>query len=239
MPSSPSRGKPLDPGHFGLTADDLPPLDDAPVDPHSWFTPASPKAHAFTRGEAPDALTPASPPSPPLELEIGSGKGTFLVQQAPLHPDRRYLGVEYARPFWKYAADRVRRHDLPNVRVLHTDAAALVRSYLPEACITRCHIYFPDPWPKARHHKRRLVAEPFLRQLHRVLEPGAHVRIATDHADYFAWMQDHAAKVADLYTRLPYEPPDAAGTNELAGTNFERKYRREGRTFHGMTLHKH
>ena len=100
------------------------------------------------------------------------------------------------------------------------------------------HIYFPDPWPKARHNKRRLVQVPFLRQAHRVLEPHGLLRIATDHSDYFAWMVDHANQVAELFDSLPFESPESAGEGELVGTNFERKYRREGRPFHGMILRK-
>ena len=109
---------------------------------------------------------------------------------------------------------------------------------MPEASLRRVHIYFPDPWPKARHHKRRTVQAPFLRHLHRVLRAGGEVRLATDHDDYFQWMQDHAAQVADLFERQPFERPGSAEAGELVGTNFERKYRREGRAFYAMTLAK-
>jgi tRNA G46 methylase TrmB len=76
------------------------------------------------------------------------------------------------------------------------------------------------------------------RELHRVLEPSGLLRIATDHADYFAWMREHLAPAASLYEELPFESPASAGEGELVGTNFERKYRREGRPFHAMILRK-
>jgi tRNA (guanine-N7-)-methyltransferase len=98
------------------------------------------------------------------------------------------------------------------------------------------HIYFPDPWPKKRHHKRRLIQEPLLTQLHRVLEPGGRVRLVTDHADYWQWMLEKLAAVGELFEQLPFDAPASADPGEMAGTNFERKYRREGRPLHGCVL---
>ena len=182
---------------------------------------------------------PAADGSPrPLELEIGSGKGTFLAQQAPLQPGADFLGIEIAKPFWRHAADRARRLNLGNVRLLWHDAQVFVRVHCGDAVFDRVHLYFPDPWPKDRHHKRRSFQEPFLRELHRVLRPAGELRVATDHEGYFAWIEDHAGRVADAFERLPYEPPASAGPGELVGTNFERKYREEGRRFQGLVLRK-
>jgi len=201
---------------FGIEADDLPPFEDGPIDLRTWFDAG--------RREC------------PLELEIGSGKGTFLVQQAVQLPGVNYIGLEYAREYWRHAADRCRRRDLANVRLVHAEAAFFVRNYVRPRTFQQVHIYFPDPWPKKRHHKRRLIQADFLRQLHDVVADGGGVRIATDHSDYFVWMEQHAAQVGDLWRRLPFESPESAGQGELVGTNFERKYRREGRPFHGMVL---
>lgn len=202
---------------FGFLQDDLPPLDGGFIDLKGWF---GCLAHQ------------------PLELEIGSGKGTFLVQQATATPGVNYIGLEWAKAYWRAAADRARRHDLKNVRVVRTEAAAFVRSYVAPEALRQVHIYFPDPWPKARHNKRRIVQEPFLRTLVEKLEDGGRIRLATDHSDYFAWMEEHAAQAADVLERLPYESPESAGEGELVGSNFERKYKREGRPFHGMVLRK-
>jgi tRNA (guanine-N7-)-methyltransferase len=218
MSFSLSRRKPLDVTGVGIDQAELPPLDSGPIDLRGWFDPSR------------RAL--------PLELEIGSGKGTFLVQQAmsPEGAGVNYVGVEWARAFWRYAADRVRRHHLSNVRLLHTEAGAFVRQFVAPGTFRTVHVYFPDPWPKARHHKRRLIQAPFLRELHRVLTPDGCVRLATDHSDYFTWMQEHAAMVPELFEPVPFDSPAAAGEGELVGTNFERKYRREGRPFHAMAL---
>ena len=216
--ASPPAGHRLDVAGYGFSQDDLPPLDHGPLDLRQRF--------GFADQDG----------GRPLDLEIGSGKGTFLVQQAGLEPGVDFLGVEWAKAYWRHAADRCRRHRLPNVRLLWADATVFVRNFVPEASLRRVHIYFPDPWPKARHHKRRTVQAPFLRHLHRVLRPGGDIRLATDHADYFDWMQDHAAQVADLFDRQPFERPGSAEAGELVGTNFERKYRREGRSFDAMTL---
>ncbi len=223
MSLSLSHGKNLDVGTFGFDQAQLPPIDHGPLDLHKWFGFATPDPQAAPR---------------PMELEIGSGKGTFLVQQATLQPDVDYLGIEWANAFWRYAADRVRRHNLTNVRLLHAEAAMFVRCYVPDAALRQVHIYFPDPWPKKRHQKRRIIQAPFLGELYRVLQPAGMIRIATDHSDYFAWMEHHASEVADLFERQPFESPVSASAGELVGTNFERKYRRENRPFHGLILKK-
>ena len=213
-----TRGRSLDVGAVGIEREGLPPFDAGPIDLRRWF--------------ATDRV------ALPLEIEIGSGKGTFLVQQAALTPQVNYIGIEYARAFWRYAADRCRRHGLDNVRLVHTEADLFLRNYVPDACLRCVHIYFPDPWPKKRHHKRRLIQTPFLHTLARVLEPAGDVRIATDHTGYFEWMLEHVAAVDDLFEQFPFDTPRAAGEGELVGTNFERKYRREGRPFSAMVLRK-
>jgi tRNA (guanine-N7-)-methyltransferase len=216
MPHSLSHGKPLDVGAYGFDASNLPPMDQGPIDLKGWFGPDR------------AAL--------PLELEIGSGKCTFLLQQGQATPQVNYIGLEYARAFWRYGADRVRRHALPNVRVGNVEASIFLRYYVPASSLRQIHVYFPDPWPKARHHKRRLIQEPTLRLFHRALEPAGRVRLVTDHADYFQWMLEHIAKVPDLFEQAGFDAPESAGEGELVGSNFERKYRREGRPFHGLVL---
>lgn len=186
-----------------------------------------------------------------MDLEIGSGKGTFLVQQSPLELGVDFLGIEWAKAFWRHAADRMRRHGLPNARMLWHDADAFLRVHVGDRAFRQVHVYFPDPWPKARHHKRRLVQPAFLKELHRVLEDhdggevgggevgggeAGQVRLATDHAEYFAWMEEAVAEVGDWFERRDYEAPASAGPGEWVGSNFERKYQKQGRDFQGMIL---
>lgn len=211
-----SHGKKLEVGCVGIDKTQLPDYHLGPPSPQSWFGPDRAGA--------------------PVELEIGCGKGTFILNQAQQHPQVNFLGLEYSRPFWAYAADRCRRHALQNVRLFLIEADYFVRNYLPAASLRQVHVYFPDPWPKKRHHKRRLIQAPFLREMARVLENGGAVRIATDHAEYFQWMLDHAAAVADLFDVLPFD--SAVGPALLVGTNFELKYRREGRPFYATLLRK-
>lgn len=207
---------------FGRDQDELPEVGSGFLDLRAWF------GFEPWTGEGADPRT--------LEIELGSGKGTFLAQEAPLHPETLFLGIEWASQFYKYAADRMRRLNLKHVRMLHADGVVFVRNFVADESVSVFHWYFPDPWPKARHNKRRTFQEGFLRELHRVLTPDGRIRVATDHLDYWQWMQEHAAKVADLYDIEAFEPPASAGEGELVGTNFERKYRQEGRVFNGMVL---
>lgn len=221
------RKRELDPGPVGVAA--LPPLPDsavadprgARIDPRAWF----------------------ADPARPLEIEIGSGKGTFLLQAAAARPEVNFLGFEWAREFYEYAADRCRRAGLANVRLVNADATEFLHWRCPDSVARVIHLYFPDPWPKTRHHKRRSVSDRFLADAHRVLVPGGALRVVTDHDDYWAWMEEHfsrwcaPASVNGLgFIRQPFESPGAGG--ELVGSNFERKYRREGRPFHAGVLRK-
>ncbi len=213
-----SRGRRLAVGQQGVARNELPPPGAGPVDLAEWF--------------APDGV------GVPIELEIGTGKGTFLVQQAMLGRSVNYIGVEYARSFWRYAADRCRRKGLTNVRIVHADAESFLRDCVPCESLSQVHIYFPDPWPKTRHHKRRLIRACFLAMMHERLKPLGRVRIVTDHSEYFQWICRHVGQVEHLYDRLAFVAGAGVGDQEWVGSNFERKYRREGRPLHGMTLSK-
>jgi tRNA (guanine-N7-)-methyltransferase len=128
-------------------------------------------------------------------LEIGFGGGEHLAAQAGAHPDTGFIGCE---PFVNGVVSllgHVKARGLRNVRLWPHDARELI-ARLPSASIARAFVLFPDPWPKARHHKRRLIAAPFLDALARVLAPGGELRVATDDADYLAWILE----------RLPSHP---------------------------------
>ncbi len=169
----------------------------------------------------------------PVELEIGSGKGTFLTEQARARPDVNFLGLEWANWFFRYAADRLRRHGCTNARMVRTEALFFLREHVPDASLAVLHVYFPDPWPKARHHKRRLVQPPFLEQAVRVLVPGGRLQVVTDHQGYFEENIDPVVRGSQL-TVVDYNRPGSAAEGEFVGTNFERKYRREGRPFYAV-----
>ncbi|MGP9537720.1 tRNA (guanosine(46)-N7)-methyltransferase TrmB [Brachybacterium sp. AOP43-C2-M15] len=120
-----------------------------------------------------------------LVVEVGSGLGENLVAAATAHPERDHLGVEVYLPGLAQTLSRVERADRPrNLRLLPLDAQRALPAMLPEASISQLWVYFADPWPKARHHKRRLINPPFLDAVLPLLADGAVLRLATDWAQY-------------------------------------------------------
>ena len=173
----------------------------------------------------------------PVELEIGSGKGGFLLDQARIHPERNYFGVEWANKYFRYAADRMRRWGMTNVRLIRTDASYLVGQKLPPASLGALHIYHPDPWPKKRHHKRRLFKPEFVEAAVRALRPGARWAIQTDHAEYFQTICSLLTDRPDLEP-ADFADPEYGAPDARTETNFEVKYLREGRDIHRLALRK-
>jgi len=176
----------------------------------------------------------------PLEIEIGSGKGTFLVSQAVAFPETNFLGFEWASKYYRHAADRITRRNLGNVRMLRDDAANFLREHVADGVVERFHIYFPDPWPKARHNKRRLLGEENMPEFYRTLAPGGVLNIATDHPDYFEQMEQVLlrGKMSHLFEQIDFTRPAGAREGEMTGTNFERKYLVEGRVTNTIALRK-
>ena len=165
-----------------------------------------------------------------VEVEIGTGKGTFLRARAAARPELNFLGLELAPAYCQYAADRIRRSGLTNVRMLQADAGAFFRHCLADGSIWRVHVYFPDPWPKRRHHRRRLIQPEFLAHVRRVLKPGGQLIIVTDHRGYFSQIQAVLAHASGFAT-VPF-PTMSDQDHEMVGTNFERKYIAQGRAFY-------
>lgn len=120
----------------------------------------------------------------PVEVDIGCGKGRFLMEAAQAHPEIRYLGVEkMARPFY-ICRDRLAKLALSNVRIVHADGQTFVARQVPAESVSVYHVYFPDPWPKKRHHKRRLIQPDFVHALALRLAPGGYLHCATDWEEY-------------------------------------------------------
>lgn len=190
------------------TVDDImvaPPDDGVIVDPIRWFD------------------TPG-----PLEIEIGSGKGGLLLSRARSHPDARLLGIEWANKYYKYSADRMARWGIPNVRIMRTDAAHFVVHHLAASCVDVLHVYHPDPWPKKRHHKRRLFQPAFASAAARALKLGGELLVQSDHEEYFTWIRDVIATERAL-REIDWSSAKSKPSDDWSGTNFEIKYAREGR----------
>jgi len=176
--------------------------------------------------------------SGPVHIEIGSGKGTFLLGQAHALPGDNFLGIEWARKYYRYAVDRIGRWGLTNVRIIRTDAAGFIADYVSDNSIDCFHIYFPDPWPKKRHHKRRFICPANLEQLIRCLKVSGQIRIATDHADYFEQIKIVLTTRNDVLEEIDFIKPAAAESGELTGTNFERKYIKDQRQIYTIAAKK-
>ena len=159
----------------------------------------------------------------PLEVEIGSGKARFLLASARACPSHDFLGVERSLSYYRLCRERITRAGLDNVRVVRADGRMFVETALAPASVHAFHIYFPDPWPKKKQRKRRLLDGVFLDLLASRLEPGGTLRIATDHPDYGAELGSLLETVERLerldWSSLPAPPP----------THYELKYIEEGR----------
>lgn len=151
--------------------------------------PTDPTDLVFEVAELEPPIEPArlfggEPGRRPVELEIGCGKGRFLLAAAGQWPERDFLAGEHAKSLVFKVAKRALRQERQNVRLLAGDAKALVRALAPGS-LSRVHVYCPDPWPKRRHAKHRLFAPPFPDELARALAPGGELLFTTDHDPYF------------------------------------------------------
>lgn len=173
-----------------------------------------------------------------VHIEIGSGKGTFLLNQARAEPEVNFLGIEWANKYYRYAVDRIGRWGLTNVRLIRTDAAQFLADFVPESCVDCFHIYFPDPWPKRRHHKRRFFSLGNFEQLLRCLKSGGIIKVATDHSDYFEQIKVLLADRSGRVEEIDFMPTAGAELGEWVGTNFERKYLKEQRPIYTIAVRK-
>lgn len=164
----------------------------------------------------------------PIELEVGFGKGAFLVEAGPAHPERNYLGIEIDRGLALYVATRIAKRKLPNVKVASGDAGQLLAQHLPEHSLDAVHVYFPDPWWKKRHRKRRVFNEAFAANAARVIRPGGMLYLATDVAEYFQEMLTVVAGRSE-FRAVNVDMEEQALDPTQPATNFEKKARVEGR----------
>ena len=174
----------------------------------------------------------------PVHIEVGAGKGTFLLNQARRDSQANFVGIEWARKYYRYAVDRIGRWGLANVRIIRADAAYFIAEHVADESVECFHIYFPDPWPKKRHHKRRFVSPANMEELLRCLKSGGQIRIATDHGEYFEVMEEVIASFSDKLEEIDFAPTADAGPEEITGTNYERKYIKDKREIYTIAVRK-
>jgi len=163
----------------------------------------------------------------PRVLDIGFGDGEALLTTAAAHPDIDYLGVEVHEPGVGHLLILLERARLENVRVIVRDVVEVMEAMLPDASFDAINLFFPDPWPKKRHHKRRLVQPGFITECARILKPGGLLHVATDWAPY----AEHTLEVLAAAPEFEQVSPDTLGDDPLAyrpPTKFERRGERLG-----------
>ncbi len=183
--------------------------------------------------ETPDPSRPISWPDVfgndrPVEVEVGFGKGLFLLNASETCPDVNFLGIEIARKYQLFVATRMAIRRRSNVRLACADARLLLRACVAAGSVRAVHVYFPDPWWKKRHHKRRLFTPGFAQAAERVLEAGGRLHAVTDVEEYFHHIRATVQEHSSLRELPPPDPKQPSHDLDYL-TNFERKFRKEGR----------
>ncbi len=176
----------------------------------------------------------------PLYLEIGLGKDPHLIERAVANPEGTYVGLEYSRKKLDKVLSKALRRGVKNLRVLHADAVRVLDPLLAEESLSGVYMLFPDPWPKKRHRKKRLIQPEFSCRLVNKLLPGADLELRTDNVDYRDQMLEVLHGIPDLENRLGQEgfarephPPE-----DHIATLFERKYRERGLSIYYLYFRK-
>lgn len=167
----------------------------------------------------------------PVILEIGSGKGRFLIATATERPDLNVVGIEKSLHYHRLIRDRVLKRHLTNIRLINHDAFLVLRDMVPDASLAEIHIYFPDPWPRKKEQKRRIIRAEVLEQFRRTLVDGGSGIYVTDHREYF----EAAAPLIESAFRSERRIP---GPDDPPRTNYEAKYRAEGREIYEVRFWK-
>lgn len=176
--------------------------------------------------------------SRPVEVEFGCGKGRFIIRSAQENPEINYFGIEKSSKFFHLLKKRVSKSGLQNIRLIKWEASYFTKKYIPKCSVQTYHIYFPDPWPKKRHHKRRLVSVDFLESLTSSLKSKGCIYFATDYLDYFNNMVNLANACEILKEIYCHILRSSEANPEEAVTHYERKYLLQGRTIYKAAYQK-
>jgi tRNA (guanine-N7-)-methyltransferase len=163
----------------------------------------------------------------PLEIEVGSGKGLFLTVASGDRPDVVFLGIEVSAKYARFAAANLARHHRDNALMVQGDAVALLHERVPESSVQAVHVYFPDPWWKKRHKKRRVMNPAFVQDIQRILQRGGSLHFWTDVEEYFRTSVELIGQVSELQGPRPIAPRPAEHELDYR-THFERRTRLHG-----------
>ena len=164
----------------------------------------------------------------PVEIEVGTGKGLFLLHAATARPDTNFLGIEIVRKYQLYAATRYAIRNMPNVKTACADAKVVLHDFVSPGSVAAVHVYFPDPWWKTRHRKRRVFSPEFAADAARAIARGGRLLIASDVEEYFGVMTA-IVRAMPAFCERPDEAERAAPQTDAGyATNFERKARAAG-----------
>ncbi len=159
-----------------------------------------------------------------LEVEVGSGKGLFLRSAAAARPEVDFLGIEVARKYAEFTAAALAKAGLHNALIVNADALRIFQERIPDNSLAAVHVYFPDPWWKKRHRKRRVMRESFVRNVERTLRPGGSLHFWTDVKEYFETAL--GLLTAQTALRGPLPVPETPAEHDMAyRTHFERRVR--------------
>lgn len=158
----------------------------------------------------------------PIEIELGAGDGSFLIQYAEQNPQLKLLGIERLLGRIRKIDRKAHKAGITNLRLLRIEAGYFLKYLLKEQSVRAVHVYFPDPWPKKRHHKNRLINSTFVDQCKRILEPSGHVYLRTDHIEYFEQMKTVFADSPD------FEFQDTPISLQTIKTDFETGFNQQG-----------
>jgi len=167
----------------------------------------------------------------PTDVEIGSGKGRFLLEMATAHQERSFFAVERAGKYYRLCCERAAKRGLTNVRLVRTTAEDLLFRLLAPATVDTLYVLFPDPWPKKRHHKRRLFKPDVVEAMTRSLRPGGRLLVKSDHSEYAEVIRE----VLNGERGLRWIDESAAFAG-LAVSGFEHKYLVEGRPIQSFAM---
>lgn len=173
-----------------------------------------------------------------IHVEVGSGGGNFIVNQARAFPNIDFLGIEWASKHYRRAVDRMGRWQIRNAKMIRTEAVFFIAKQLEDSSVDCFHVYFPDPWPKKKHNKRRFLCRENLTEMLRCLKKGGIIQVTTDHEDYYEQIKSVFYDGDGRFEKIEFVKAADAKEAEYVGTSYERKYIKEQRSVYTLAVRK-